>query len=808
MATAEGATGALAEDAAATARPVPSARGGGRGGRGAGSRGGGGGGSRSSNDNNQQRRPRRRPTHFVTVRLSQDPQLTAGIKAAHALLSDAGARDTLVDAESAHVTLAVLDLGGEGAAAVAAGDEDEAASAVARCAARLAEGLPGALRRAGWTDQEAGSLTLRLGGLGCFDRGRVMFLRVLGGGGGTGEGEGEEEEGAAAVAGQGGTGDDDGGPAAQEGYRRLAMLQAAVCELVREWDTEAEGMQEEAQQQQSPEEGERGEAAAATTAAGPPAQTAAAANNNNNRSKRRRRRPFNPHLTIAKNWFVPGGRGRRVPVVRLDRLLLLGSPAAAAAEASEAAAATAAAAEATAQALRDAMRGPFDVPIAEILLCRMTGRERAAFFPVEASVPLSAPSPLSPPPSFETPADVLSYCNGGQCPYFGGVGGRVATSAVALAGGTANFVHRVAVASSGGEAPSTPTTTVVLKQFPPYVRSNPSVTLGQGRYFAEKEALLLMQTLEEQEEQKEKETAAWRVRAPRVLHSDDARHALIVEDAGEGLVSLFDALKADDGNEGGSGAQHPDQLDGLADALAARLASLGRAPLTTAQRQVFRNPAARSAVRDFIFAGARRRAVALGVEAEMEPWLPPAAAGAEEEGRQGKQQAQGDDDDDDNDDDDDDDDDEEGEGHVLSMGDLWPNALMWRPHEDATKTAWLLDWELARRRHPLADAQQMAANLWLAERVVVRGRRLYDAAAVQRFRRRLLAACAREWPAQEEAADGAGARLFAAYVLLILADVKGVDCWGSGEEDGDEWRRAAAKEAAAAIASGEALAGG
>ena len=322
--------------------------GGGRGGRGGWGRNARGGGRGRTDDN-------RRPTHFLALRLTHAPPLMSAVAAAQRLLAEQGAAPALVDAASAHLTLCVLRLRGDGGGGGGAGPEaEDEAAVVARCAARLADGLPAALGRAGLAAPAAtgegaaaaGGLALRLGGLGCFGS-RVLFMNVLGraagggggatggeegGGGGDGNraGDGGREEGGGGGNGAGGGGLDD--PAAREGFRRLALLQRAAGGVVAEWDPEAGG----------------------------------------------RRREYCPHLTLAKHRHERGGRGGGAGGRRwqppppnpaaacppLDRLL---APCAAAA------------------------RGPFDVTVSEVLMCHMWPRAPADFYPVEAAVPLRLP---------------------------------------------------------------------------------------------------------------------------------------------------------------------------------------------------------------------------------------------------------------------------------------------------------------------------------------------------------------------------------------------------------------------------------
>jgi 5-methylthioribose kinase len=97
-----------------------------------------------------------------------------------------------------------------------------------------------------------------------------------------------------------------------------------------------------------------------------------------------------------------------------------------------------------------------------------------------------------------------------------------AIEAVQLSGGLVNYVYRI-LSSTGSS--------YILKQYPPFLSSNPQITFSQDRYYVEKAALSLSSHV-----------TTTSLLVPSLLFSYDAMHVLIMEDAGD-IKALFNLLK-------------------------------------------------------------------------------------------------------------------------------------------------------------------------------------------------------------------------------------------------------------------------
>ncbi|KAJ3101638.1 hypothetical protein HDU97_001251, partial [Phlyctochytrium planicorne] len=254
-----------------------------------------------------------------------------------------------------------------------------------------------------------------------------------------------------------------------------------------------------------------------------------------------------------------------------------------------------------------------------------------------------------------------------------------------LGGGLVNFVYRLSFEDS---------TTAVLKHFPPYVANNPKVPFSQERYFAEKECLRLFGGTH------------GLLSVPRLIHSDDAKFTIIMEDAGKELSTLLDHLRAD-------AIVDEAIFPKVADSIQAFLHELNQTPPTAA----FSNPSAWTVLNDHVTDSYRRKAKELNIETDLEPFLKyvkPFAPPAEN-------------------------------GHPI-FGDLWPNAILIHPQ---THQIWLLDWEMARLGEDTVDFNQLLCNLWL----MTQNSRDYNVKNVQKvmaeLHRAFLGSTDRDWREDE-----------------------------------------------------------
>ncbi len=78
--------------------------------------------------------------------------------------------------------------------------------------------------------------------------------------------------------------------------------------------------------------------------------------------------------------------------------------------------------------------------------------------------------------------------------------------------------------------------TFILKHFRPYLSSSPDVPFSCERYFIEKKSLI------DYHQQISQLGISNGLKVPKLIHFDDLRHILLIEDCGEQLSSLFDYL--------------------------------------------------------------------------------------------------------------------------------------------------------------------------------------------------------------------------------------------------------------------------
>jgi aminoglycoside phosphotransferase (APT) family kinase protein len=250
------------------------------------------------------------------------------------------------------------------------------------------------------------------------------------------------------------------------------------------------------------------------------------------------------------------------------------------------------------------------------------------------------------------------------------------------------MVYRLRFQPAGDAAAAS--RTAILKYYPPFLKVAESVPFSQERYFVEKEALLFNHAHDGRG-----------VKVPQLLAFDDATKCIIMEDAGEDLVSLMDYFAADVTTTISSAKDRVSPED-IARKLAAFLTSLYSLDITTLS-PCFHNTCAWEMLSRHVVGNFEANLSRLGVLDDLQPWVqqvqpaaPPPDASA-----------------------------------VFIMGDLWPNSVYINPDSG---TIWLLDWEVARFGSPLSDTRQMLANLYLMEKAPER----FRARDVSRFRRELV----------------------------------------------------------------------
>lgn len=234
-----------------------------------------------------------------------------------------------------------------------------------------------------------------------------------------------------------------------------------------------------------------------------------------------------------------------------------------------------------------------------------------------------------------------------------------------LSGGFVNYVYRLHLADGSA---------AVLKWYPPYIAVYPDVAFDQSRYAVEKTCL--------------QRFAAYQsgcVRTPQLLHYDDDRHYLIMEDAGAHTVTLLDGLHV---NQSLSAVSAGCWLTFATD-LKAFLDKLQAHP----REAVLSNEPAWKVLNQFLTPDMQRKMTTYDLQEQLQPHVGDF---------QGFKQPD--------------------DGGILADGDLWPNSLL----VDTTSwTFWLVDWEMARCSFEGSDIEQLLGNLW-----VIKQSSLFDSAAV------------------------------------------------------------------------------
>ena len=279
---------------------------------------------------------------------------------------------------------------------------------------------------------------------------------------------------------------------------------------------------------------------------------------------------------------------------------------------------------------------------------------------------LSLGEPIKPSMTdFREPKSVLTYAKTN-------IGGDV-QSCTKLTGGICNYVYRLHFNDR----------TVVLKQFPSTLASNIDYPFSQDRYFVEKEALTKFSKLN-----------SGNVKVPRLIFCQDEEFVLVMEDAGENIVSLMDYFKVCNSRL---------TWNDLPESIVQFLKTLHNVDRSSCS-SIFTNTLARQTNQSF-YDNLNLQASRLQLNS-LKPYssvkLPPIPSNP-----------------------------------AIIMGDCWPNSI----HLDfTTNTIWILDWEFCRFGRGFDDLAQCAANLWLLEQKPDEN----DVALLKSFRQDLIKQYVRE----------------------------------------------------------------
>ena len=233
-----------------------------------------------------------------------------------------------------------------------------------------------------------------------------------------------------------------------------------------------------------------------------------------------------------------------------------------------------------------------------------------------------------------------------------------------LSGGLCNYVYRLYLDDS---------TTAVFKYFPRFISSDRSIEFSQERYFAEKASLALLS-----ENQYMLEHTS--VRIPKLIFSDDSQYILIMQDAGEHLISLFDLLKKNETN-----LIDEKKLHSVGKEIHKFLKFLSDKSNITPQTHAdtFENNAVLEATIKYGTFISHDQADKHNLRAELDSFLKYLPNLLEKSSDP---------------------------SDVFRFGDLWPNSILIDKKE---LKIWIIDWELARFGKPRKDLEQLMGNLWI-----------------------------------------------------------------------------------------------
>lgn len=239
-----------------------------------------------------------------------------------------------------------------------------------------------------------------------------------------------------------------------------------------------------------------------------------------------------------------------------------------------------------------------------------------------------------------------------------------------LSGGNLNFVWRVV----GEERP------VVVKYAPPYIAKAPDIPISPRRIVIEAAMLRLFDVLPL------RSIITDAIRPPRLLHADENKHAIILEDVGA-LETL-------------------DELSTIPPGLGTKLGAF----IGKLHRLTFRNEAMAAAIDNREIQQTRLEVQYARIGALLKDF---GVRDAEQLGKNAKKLGEK----------------YLSRGKCLIMGDLWPRSVLVGPGEDQIR---LIDWEFAHYGRPAQDVAHLLAHLWmLRHRAAVEEkrllyRRLYD----------------------------------------------------------------------------------
>lgn len=245
-------------------------------------------------------------------------------------------------------------------------------------------------------------------------------------------------------------------------------------------------------------------------------------------------------------------------------------------------------------------------------------------------------------------------------------------------GGMVNYVYRVTLK----DGPS-----YVIKHYQPFLSSEPDVPLSCERYFVEKVALNEMAD----------SGAVFHV--PKLVHFYDDDHILLMQDCGEGLLSLFELLSSDSVRSQGLNEVKPlliRILNGLKE-LFFHLQDFSSQDSFLPMK--FYSKGTMDVIRDYIYGEYETRIKAFPLLSKYLPYV-------EAERRTFEQRY-----------------DEFFQNsfrnlparYSLTFGDMWPNAVFFPAEWTVSENIFFIDWEFTRIGHYYNDFFQLFAYLFLME---------------------------------------------------------------------------------------------
>lgn len=233
------------------------------------------------------------------------------------------------------------------------------------------------------------------------------------------------------------------------------------------------------------------------------------------------------------------------------------------------------------------------------------------------------------------------------------------TSVKLLSGGLVNYVYRIIFDDN---------TSVILKYFPAFLKVNNSIPMSQKRYFVEKAALEVFGL------------QPWliknptsKIRTPKLIHANDEKFILIMEDAGVNSETLFNSLIVGSNLYSNFIELIPREIKIFLNYLTEE------ANILLKNNEVFKNESTLLILESY-FPRIWSNMVAK-LEIEELKLIPNLSIEAQND-----------------------------PNSVLVFGDLWPSSILIDKEKDLV---WIIDWEMTRFGTKTRDLEQLMANLWI-----------------------------------------------------------------------------------------------